>query len=111
MPELEEHLHYRSIDVSTLKELCRRWSPEVYRKRPGKQETHRALLDVTDSIAELAFYRDAFLASPRSEARFPQGGVPVAARRSVERACERGAEKGCCRRSDRHAVRRCRAGR
>lgn len=64
IPELEEYLHYRSIDVSTLKELCRRWAPAAYRRRPGKQETHRALLDVRDSIAELAFYRDAFLALP-----------------------------------------------
>lgn len=67
MPALEEYLHYRSIDVSTLKELCRRWSPAVYRNRPGKQETHRALLDVQDSIAELAFYRDAFLAPLAAE--------------------------------------------
>jgi oligoribonuclease len=64
MPGLEEYLHYRSIDVSTLKELCRRWAPAVYKQRPGKQETHRALLDVQDSIAELAFYRDAFLTLP-----------------------------------------------
>jgi len=67
MPTLEEYLHYRSIDVSTLKELCRRWAPAAYRRRPGKQETHRALLDVQDSIAELAFYRDAFLALPAAE--------------------------------------------
>ena len=64
LPDLEEHLHYRSIDVSTLKELCRRWAPEAYRRRPGKQETHRALLDVHDSITELAYYRDAFLSLP-----------------------------------------------
>lgn len=70
LPALEAHLHYRSIDVSTLKELCRRWSPAAYRRRPGKQETHRALLDVRDSIAELAYYRDAFLALPM-EARGP----------------------------------------
>lgn len=64
LPELEAHLHYRSIDVSTLKELCRRWAPEVYRRRPPKRETHRALLDVQDSIGELAFYRAEFLARP-----------------------------------------------
>ena len=64
LPELEEYLHYRSIDVSTLKELCRRWAPVTYKGRPGKQETHRALLDVHDSIAELAYYRDAFLTLP-----------------------------------------------
>ena len=66
LPELEEYLHYRSIDVSTLKELCRRWAPVTYKGRPGKQETHRALLDVLDSIAELAYYRDAFLTLPSS---------------------------------------------
>jgi len=68
LPELEEYLHYRSIDVSTLKELCRRWAPAAYKGRPGKQETHRALLDVLDSIAELAYYREAFLTLPASAA-------------------------------------------
>jgi oligoribonuclease len=64
LPELDAYLHYRSIDVSTLKELCRRWSPEVYRKRPSKQEAHRALADIHESIAELAYYRDHFLVLP-----------------------------------------------
>ncbi len=72
LPELEEFLHYRSIDVSTLKELCRRWAPDTYKGRPGKQETHRALLDVVDSIAELAYYRDSFLTLP------PEPGGPAA---------------------------------
>jgi oligoribonuclease len=58
LPELDRYLHYRSIDVSTIKELCRRWYPDVYARRPPKQERHRALEDVLDSIAELAFYRD-----------------------------------------------------
>jgi oligoribonuclease len=61
LPELDGYLHYRSIDVSTLKELCRRWNPAVYRKRPGKQEAHRALADIHESIVELAYYRDHFL--------------------------------------------------
>jgi oligoribonuclease len=68
LPELDAYLHYRSVDVSTLKELCRRWAPDVYRRRPAKQETHRALLDVKDSIAELAFYRDTFLVLPAAPA-------------------------------------------
>jgi oligoribonuclease len=61
LPELDAYLHYRSIDVSSLKELCRRWYPAVYKKRPGKRETHRALDDVRESIGELVYYRDTML--------------------------------------------------
>ena len=61
LPALDEYLHYRSIDVSSLKELCRRWYPDVYRQRPAKKETHRALDDVMESIAELRYYRDTML--------------------------------------------------
>ena len=61
LPELEAYLHYRSIDVSSLKELCRRWYPAAYQGRPGKREAHRALDDVRESIAELAYYRDTIL--------------------------------------------------
>jgi oligoribonuclease len=61
LPDLDAYLHYRSIDVSSLKELCRRWYPDVYKGRPGKQETHRALDDVRESIAELRYYRDTML--------------------------------------------------
>jgi oligoribonuclease len=64
LPDLENYLHYRSIDVSTLKELTRRWYPGVYRKRPGKAERHRALDDVRESIAELRFYRETILREP-----------------------------------------------
>lgn len=64
MSELEEYLHYRSIDVSSLKELARRWNPAVYKKRPGKAEQHRALGDILESISELRFYRDNFLQMP-----------------------------------------------
>lgn len=70
LPDLDRYVHYRSIDVSTLKELCRRWYPNLYRRRPPKKETHRALADITESIAELAYYRDAMLvprAGPPSE--------------------------------------------
>jgi len=68
LQELDGYLHYRNIDVSTLKELCRRWAPDVYRKRPAKQEAHRALADIRESIAELAYYRDHFLALPTPNA-------------------------------------------
>jgi len=61
LPELDEYLHYRSVDVSSLKELCRRWYPDVYKQRPGKKEAHRALDDVLESIAELRYYRDSML--------------------------------------------------
>ncbi len=61
LPELDAYLHYRSIDVSSLKELCRRWYPQVYKGRPGKAETHRALDDVRESIAELRYYREHIL--------------------------------------------------
>jgi oligoribonuclease len=57
MPRLDEELHYRVVDVSSLKELCRRWYPEVHETRPPKAEKHRAHRDVLDSIEELRFYR------------------------------------------------------
>lgn len=56
MPTLEAHLHYRLVDVSTLKELCRRWYPQL--RAPAKSEAHRALDDIRESIAELRFYRE-----------------------------------------------------
>jgi oligoribonuclease len=64
LPELDRFLHYRSIDVSSFKELCRRWYPAVYKGRPGKNETHRALADVLESIAELRYYREHMLREP-----------------------------------------------
>ena len=66
LPELDKFLHYRSIDVSSFKELCRRWYPVVYKGRPNKTETHRALADVQESIAELQYYRQHMLA-PKAE--------------------------------------------
>jgi oligoribonuclease len=56
MPRLERYFHYRNLDVSTIKELARRWAPEVSRGF-SKESTHTALSDVRDSIAELAYYR------------------------------------------------------
>jgi oligoribonuclease len=61
LPELDQYLHYRSIDVSSLKELCRRWYPTIYRGRPGKKEAHRALDDIRESVAELRYYRETML--------------------------------------------------
>jgi oligoribonuclease len=57
MHDLDTYLHYRSVDVSSLKELCRRWFPEIYARRPDKSEQHRALDDIKESIEELRFYR------------------------------------------------------
>ena len=57
LPEIENWLHYRSIDVSTVKELCRRWYPRVYEEMTPKKGTHRALDDIHESIAELRHYR------------------------------------------------------
>jgi oligoribonuclease len=59
LPEIENWLHYRSVDVSTIKELCRRWYPEALENAPGKETTHRAMDDIKESIAELAYYRRA----------------------------------------------------
>ncbi|AYJ34088.1 oligoribonuclease [Corynebacterium xerosis] len=61
MPELEEFLHYRMIDVSSLKELARRWYPRVYFGQPEKGMSHRALADIRESIRELEFYRRAMM--------------------------------------------------
>ena len=57
MPELEAFFHYRNVDVSTIKELGQRWFPVAISQRPDKATTHRALDDIRESIAELAFYR------------------------------------------------------
>ena len=61
MPRLNDYLHYRTIDVSSVKELARRWNPKVYFNSPAKTGNHRALGDIQDSIAELAHYRANFL--------------------------------------------------
>ena len=69
MPRLDEALHYRMIDVSTVKELARRWAPRVYYHQPEKDMSHRALADIVESIRELDFYRRGlFVANPRNQA-------------------------------------------
>jgi oligoribonuclease len=59
MPALDTHLHYRMVDVSSIKELARRWYPRVYFASPEKKGGHRALADITESIRELRYYRAA----------------------------------------------------
>ena len=65
MPRVDAHLHYRSVDVSSIKELARRWFPRVYFQSPAKAGGHRALADILESIRELDYYRRAlFVAAP-----------------------------------------------
>jgi oligoribonuclease len=67
LPEIEGFLHYRSVDVSTVKELVRRWYPEILTKRPDKDGRHRALDDIRESVAELRFYREHAFRAPERE--------------------------------------------
>ncbi len=64
MPELEDHLHYRIVDVSSIKELARRWYPRVYFASPSKHGGHRALADIRESIEELKYYREVLFVPP-----------------------------------------------
>lgn len=64
MPQLDEHLHYRLVDVSSIKELARRWFPRVYFNSPAKHGGHRALADIRESIEELKYYRAALFVAP-----------------------------------------------
>ena len=64
LPEIDTLLHYRSIDVSSLKELCRRWYPDVLAAAPEKAGGHRALDDIRESVAELRYYRSTIFRSP-----------------------------------------------
>jgi oligoribonuclease len=78
IPELDDHLHYRVIDVSSIKELCRRWYPKVYHAAPPKTGGHRALADIADSVAELSYYR--------STVFVPQPGPDTTAARAAAHA-------------------------
>jgi oligoribonuclease len=64
MPELDAYLHYRMVDVSSIKELCRRWYPRVYFGQPQKGLAHRALADIKESIRELRYYRGTVFVPP-----------------------------------------------
>jgi oligoribonuclease len=64
MPRVDNHLHYRSIDVSSIKELSRRWFPRIYFNAPAKNGGHRALADILESIRELDYYRKAVFVAP-----------------------------------------------
>ena len=74
MPELDDHLHYRMVDVSSVKELARRWFPRVYFAQPPKGLAHRALADIIESVRELAYYRRTlFVPAPGPEQRPGEG--------------------------------------
>jgi oligoribonuclease len=64
MPALDTHLHYRMVDVSSIKELCRRWYPRVFYAKPEKGMAHRALADIVESIRELDYYRHTLFVPP-----------------------------------------------
>ena len=80
MPEFEKAVHYRNVDVSTIKELSRRWYPRTYYASPEKTGNHRALGDIVDSINELRYYRRAVFV--------PQPGLDTEAARAVASALE-----------------------
>lgn len=71
MPKLDARLHYRMVDVSTIKELARRWFPAIVVKQPPKKDTHRALDDIRESIEELRFYRANVFVQPPAPAATP----------------------------------------
>lgn len=77
MPELEQWVHYRNVDVSSIKELARRWYPKVMYQAPNKCGNHRALADIQESIEELRYYREALFV--------PQPGPATAEARSIAR--------------------------
>jgi oligoribonuclease len=85
MPELDDHLHYRMIDVSSLKELAKRWYPRVYQSQPEKGLAHRALADIRESILELAYYRQTLFVPPPG----PTSDEAKAAANAVQRIGER----------------------
>jgi oligoribonuclease len=71
LPEVDAWFHYRCVDVSTVKELCRRWYPQAYKGAPTKAGGHRALDDIRESVAELAYYRSAIFLPPAAPPDVP----------------------------------------
>jgi oligoribonuclease len=83
MPALDDYLHYRMVDVSSLKELAKRWYPRVYQSQPEKGLKHRALEDIRESITELAYYRATLFV--------PQPGPSADEAQAAAEAVQRGA--------------------
>ena len=94
MPDLEGFLHYRIVDVSSIKELARRWFPRAYFQAPTKRGNHRALADIQESIEELRYYREAvFVPQPRPGQR-RRARHRREARRRAHRAAPRTGRRG-----------------
>jgi oligoribonuclease len=95
MPTLDSYLHYRMIDVSSIKELCRRWYPRIYYGQPAKGLAHRALADIHESIRELQYYRRTAFVPPPGPATSEIAAVAeelggtVAASEAIDSAVER----------------------
>lgn len=89
MPDLMAQLHYRVIDVSTIKELARRWYPAVYKNKPAKHGGHRALADIIESADELRYYRDMlFVPTPGPDDNQAKAGAEQVESTSLLRAYE-----------------------
>ena len=95
MPKLDDYLHYRMIDVSSIKELCRRWYPRIYYGQPEKGLAHRALADIHESIRELRYYRRTAFVTPPGPSNTDIAAIaaelagPVANSHRVDSAAER----------------------
>jgi oligoribonuclease len=100
LPELDSYLHYRMVDVSSIKELAKRWYPRVYFASPAKVGGHRALADIRESIAELRYYREALfvpLPGPDTTTAREIAGRFAAGQGSAAAADGDGAESGSAR--------------
>lgn len=86
MPTLEAHVHYRNVDVSSIKELARRWYPKAFYNSPAKTGNHRALADIRESIEELRYYREAIFVARPGPANADLRAIAARHRGSVGRA-------------------------
>ena len=85
MPELDGWLHYRMVDVSSIKELARRWYPRAYYQSPKKGGGHRALADIRESVTELAYYRQAIMVAPPGPSTDEAAAISAAVVQGVSR--------------------------
>ena len=92
MPKLDRHLSYRSVDVSSVKELARRWYPEAYAARPEKSKGHRALADIRESIAELRYWRATVFRPPERAGPAGEGTTKGASAGAGKASARRRAE-------------------